>query len=257
MSKLKFLGKIIDPDAAKAYGATYKAKGMAALDDVADSIDNLSSGRMARTLGRTGRAAGRGLINVGSSRAGMGAVAVGAIGMGMASSIGPATKDAALGAAFGDENADTYFTGRDLDARFLAGQMMGGVGGGILKASSPGDNLAINPIIPGPTAMLGASAATGVMGGVAGGTIGAAVGTFVGGAFGISKTGKVAGGIMGTIAGAATGAALPTSAFLGGHVARNQEFYRQSPYSSSSSTASQLGASGDIVLGMHNSRRGY
>jgi hypothetical protein len=135
--------------------------------------------------------------------------------------------------------------------------MMGGVGGGILKASSPGDNLAANPIAPGPTAMLAASAATGVMGGVAGGTIGAVAGTFVGGAFGISKTGKVAGGIMGTIAGAATGAALPTSAFLGGHVSRNQEFYKQSPYSTSSSTASQLSASGDIVLGMHNSRRGY
>ena len=257
MAGLGFLGKIIDEEGAKAFGAAYKAKGMTALESLGKSVDNFGTGRIGRATKATGRAAGRGLTNIGNSRAGMAAVGIGAAAMGMGSEVGPALKDAALGAAFGDENADQYFTGRDLDSRFLVGSMMGGVGGGLLRASAPGDNFAVNPLVPGPTAMLGASAATGAVGGVAGGTIGAAVGGAIGAALSVPRLGKVAGGMTGALAGMAVGGSLPTAAFLGGHIKKNQEFYRQSPYSSSSATASQLSASGDIVLGMHNSRRGY
>lgn len=252
MAGLKFLGKIINEEGAKAAGAAYKAKGLTALESIGKTVGDFGTGRIARATRATGRAAGRGLTNIGSSKMGMGAVAIGALTLGMGSEVGPAMKGAAFDAAFGDENADRYFTGRSLDSRFLVGSMMGGVGGGLLQASAPSDFFAANPLVPGPTVMMGTSAVTGTMGGITGGTIGSAIGGAV-----LGRAGKVMGGITGTLAGAGIGASLPTAAAVGGHINRNQEFYRQSPYSSSSSTAAQLGASGDIVLGMHNSRRGY
>lgn len=63
--------------------------------------------------------------------------------------------------------------------------------------------------------------------------------------------------IAGAIAGAAIGAAALPAAFVGGHIRGNQQFYSQSPYNNSLRRAEQLNASGDIVLGMHNSRGGY
>ena len=74
---------------------------------------------------------------------------------------------------------------------------------------------------------------------------------------GLGAMGAIAGAGIGGAVGGSMGVALPAAASIGGHINRNQEFYRQSPYTSSSSTAAQLNASGDIVLGMHNSRRGY
>lgn len=206
----------------------------------------------------TGRALGRAPNTIMSNRAAMGAVGVGALALGAGSRVGPATKDAALGAAFGDENADQYFTGRDLNARTLVGSMMGGVGGGMLQASAPSDFMATHAGFPGGgTGMLATSAVTGAMGGAAGAVTGSMLGGAIGGALSMGRAGKIAGGLMGGLAGATMGGTLPSAAIVGGHINRNQEFFRQSPYSSSSSTASQLSASGDIVLGMHNSRRGY
>lgn len=201
---------------------------------------------------------GRAPASIMSSRAAMGALGAGVFALGVGSKVGPATKDAALGAAFGDENADRYFTGRDLNARTLVGSMMGGVGGGMLQASAPGDFMATHAGVPGGgTTMLAATAAGGVSGGVVGGVAGSAIGGAIGTALSMGTFGKVAGGAIGGLAGAALGGSLPSAGLIGGHITDNQEFYRQSPYSSSSSTASQLSASGDIVLGMHNSRRGY
>ena len=59
------------------------------------------------------------------------------------------------------------------------------------------------------------------------------------------------------VRGAIIGGAIGTTAALANRISNNQEFYSQSPYSSSGSTAANLNATGDIVLGMHNSRRGY
>ena len=206
----------------------------------------------------TGRALRRAPATIGSSRVAMGALGIGALALGVGSQVGPATKDAALGAAFGDENADRYFTGRDLDSRFLVGSMMGGVGGGMLQATAPGDVLATNAGFPGGgPGVLASSATTGAVGAAAGGVTGSLIGGAIGGAFSMGKAGKMAGGAMGGLAGLALGASLPSAAIIGGHINRNQDFYQQSPYSGSSATASQLSASGDIVLGMHNSRRGY
>lgn len=211
-----------------------------------------------RVGGASGRALRRAPATIGSSRVAMGALGIGALALGVGSQVGPATKDAALGAAFGDEDADRYFTGRDLDARFLAGSMMGGLGGGMLQATAPGDVMATKAGFPGGGAgMLASSATTGAIGGAAGGVTGSVIGGAIGGAFSMGKAGKIAGGAMGGLAGLALGASLPSAAIIGGHINRNQDFYKQSPYSGSSATASQLSASGDIVLGMHNSRRGY
>ncbi len=57
--------------------------------------------------------------------------------------------------------------------------------------------------------------------------------------------------------GAAVGGTIGASAFVSSHINRNRDFYKANPYSRGSAMqASSTGAYGDIVLGMHNSRRG-
>lgn len=62
--------------------------------------------------------------------------------------------------------------------------------------------------------------------------------------------------IAGAIVGAAIGAAALPSSYVAGHVRGNRQYYSQSSYNTSLQRAEQLNASGDIVLGMHNSRGG-
>lgn len=60
-------------------------------------------------------------------------------------------------------------------------------------------------------------------------------------------------GAVGAIAGAAIGGA----AYMKSYVNRNREFFESNPYNrGSAAQASSTSAYGDIVLGMHNSRRG-
>lgn len=199
--------------------------------------------RVSAPATKTAMAAGRGLNAIGSSRGALIGIGIGAGALGMASEVGPATKDAMLEAAFGDPNADVYFTGRDLTARSLAGAAMGGVGGGILRATAPGDLIATNP---------GAAVAAGVSATAMGGVGGA----FAGGALGYLATGKATkGAVLGGVIGALSGA----TSSAGSYVSNNSQFFSQSPYSPSASRmiAGNMNATGDIVLGMHNSRRGY
>lgn len=57
--------------------------------------------------------------------------------------------------------------------------------------------------------------------------------------------------------GAIAGAAIGAGAGIASYVNRNRDFYESNPYSRGSAMqASSTGAYGDIVLGMHNSRRG-
>lgn len=70
---------------------------------------------------------------------------------------------------------------------------------------------------------------------------------------GLKTMGKVGGLIGGAAIGGAIGAMAPTASLIG----NNREFYSSSAYSRGSAMqASSTGAYGDIVLGMHNSRRG-
>lgn len=267
---------------AKAATSSTTSRARQTFDDVSESvgkrldeefIPKLEGTAQAFSEGRTGRAArgavsglGGALKDISSSKAGIAGVAIGAGAVGFGSSVGPAVKDAAFEAAFDDTEADRYFTGRDLDARFLAGTLMGGVGGGLLQATAPGDYFAANPPINSDTFAASIVAARTATGPVTG-SIGAAAGAFLGSGFGKtgSKIGKVGGGLVGGVVGANLGILLPALG-VGAYMNNNREFFQNSPYSSTNSmqgdsttrnTQRSLNASGDIVLGMHNSRRGY
>lgn len=266
---------VVQSSRARASTATEGIRGRAkqTFDDVSESVgkrldeefipklegtvEAFSQGRSGRAVRGAASGLNSALNKVGTSKAGLAGVAIGAGAVGFGSSIGQPIKDAAFEAAFDDTEADRYFTGRDLDARFLAGSLMGGVGGGLLQASAPGDYFAANPPINSDTFAASIVAARTATGPVTG-TMGAAAGAFLGSGFGKtgSKIGKVGGGLVGGVVGANLGILLPALG-VGAYMNNNREFFQNSPYSSTRSTQSALNASGDIVLGMHNSRRGY
>jgi hypothetical protein len=165
--------------------------------------------------------------------------------LGISSVAGPASMDAAMTTAFGDSNADRYFMGGDISARFMAGSLMGGPIGGALAFSAPDDFFRkAYPVDTGPIYPM---ATTGILG-AAGIGIGAIAGSGIKGRI----AGGIAGGAIGSVAGAALGIA-PTYSYAN----TNREFLKTSPYSNSKNTALALNADGGIVLGMHNSRRSY
>lgn len=190
-------------------------------------------------LAGLGRTVGR----AGSSKAALGAIGVGAMGLGLATSVGESIVDANMDVAFGAPDADKFFTGREISSRYLAGRAIGGGFGTAMQATDPisamtysgGEN------IPGQTTTM------------AGGAIGAVGGAFAGGKMGGLK-GAIAGGLVGGLAGASLPAANVANTY------RNERtFFNETAYGRgvSSSNAAALGAVGDIVLGMHNSRNGY
>ncbi len=77
-------------------------------------------------------------------------------------------------------------------------------------------------------------------------------GNMIGKKFGARKLGSLAGGLVG----GAIGAGIAGSNIIG-TASRNRQILNQSPfYNQSLLTAERLNASGNIVLGMHNQRRG-
>jgi len=192
-----------------------------------------------------------------------------AFGMGVANRVGPAVREGAMEAAFGDPNADAAFLGRNVSARYLLGAAIGGPMGTAMQYSAPSDKFMVDPIRPtlaNTTAMgvIGAGLGLG-LGKMAGGSASRfareALGRPKKGFFtGLPKAGggglkgAIIGGAAGLGIGAMTGAFAAPLAYTQGHVRRNQSFYRESPYNVSRMNAEALNASGDIVLGMHNSR---
>lgn len=160
-------------------------------------------------------------------------------GLGVMSASGKSAKQGMMEAAFGSPDADRAFLGTELSGRYLAGSILGGSAGGLMRASAPFDYLKTNPIAPGPKMQL----ATTIGGGIIGGAIGG---------FGLNKRF----GAVGAIGGAILGAVAPL-AYTGTRIQANSDFYSQSPYARSRQLANELNASGDIVLGMYNSRGGY
>lgn len=159
-------------------------------------------------------------------------------GLGAMNTAGQSAKEGMMEAAFGRPDADRAFLGTELSGRFLAGSILGGPVGGLMRASAPLDYNRVYPIAPTSTQQAGS----------------AIIGGAIFGAIGSMRSGKV--GAIGAIAGAALGATAPLNYTLG-RMRNNQDFYSQSPYSRSRQLANELNASGDIVLGMHNSRGGY
>lgn len=238
--------------------------------------------RAASGLGRVGRKATSGL----GMKVGLGAV----FGLGVASGIGSSVKEAAFDTAFDNPNADEAFMGRPMSSGFLGASATGGAAGAIglgLGAVALGAGLgggAIARAIPKGTANRGTFMAAGIAaGGIAGfssqtmddalSTYGArpsvgmnvattGIGAAVGGSVGAlalagsgMKKAAIAGGIGAAIGGLAGAAAVP--AMTASRVMNNRQLLARSPYNSSLNTAQMLNASGDIVLGMHNSRGGY
>jgi len=187
-----------------------------------------------------------GLLSKIGSRVALGGIAT----AGLLSGIGSSGREMAMETAFGDPNADRAFLGSNLSGRFILGSAMGGFTGGLLQASAPTDFGRINYV--GPTGA-GAVMGSGAVGGAVGLGLGYAAARMSGG----GTKGRIAGGLLGAIAGSAIGSAAPIAG-VAGYVASNRDFFSQSPYTNrSSATAAALNASGDIVLGMHNSRSSY
>ena len=169
------------------------------------------------------------------------AVGFGALfGLGAMNSAGKAAQEGMMEAAFGSPDADRAFLGTELSGRFLAGSILGGPVGGLMKASAPMDYMKVNPATPTARTQVASTAIGGLIGGIAGG---------------IGVAGKKYGAV-GAIAGAAMGAIAPLE-YTRRRIQNNQDFYSQSPYARSRQLATELNASGDIVLGMHNARGGY
>lgn len=225
------------------------------------------------------------MLNVGRKIGGMTGLGLGAIGLaGVASGIGSSAKNAVLDYAFNDPNADEAFMGRSMSSAFLgsagaygtAGAVgvgmgaaaIGGVvgGGGIAKILPKGTMNRRSLIVAGAT--IG-----GLLGGSVGGmgdtyntygpapTAGAnvattAIGAGIGGTIGAFSKRKTRGGLIGAAVGGLVGAAVVPGMTMS-RVRNNRELLNSSPYSSSLAVAQALNASGDIVLGMHNSRSSY
>jgi hypothetical protein len=182
-----------------------------------------------------------------AGKVGVGAVLAGMGIKGFYGQVAPAAIDASMDVAFGDPQADQKVLGTDLTPSMMYG-----------KSGLPGSNAAmrylpnnikrrgINP--GGRAALIGAP------------TVGAAVGGLgvaaIGKKFGLKGKGLAAASAAGAFIGGATGLAGSISNPI--NVARNnQQIMTQSPfYNQSALNAERLNASGNIVLGMHNQRRG-
>lgn len=236
-----------------------------------------------------------GLLNVGakvgSKFGGTTGLAMGAIGLaGVAKGIGPSAKEAILDAGFNDPYADETFMGRPMSSGFLGAAATHGTAGAVglgLGAMAIGGLIgggAAAKLIPKgagrKTMIAGAGAMGAAIGASDGGVsdtfsvygpdptiganlatagIGAAVGGAMGGlGYGYKKGFKKAAigtAIGATIGGLGGAAVVPGMAMS--RVRDNRQLLSSSPYSTSLATAQALNASGDIVLGMHNSRNSY
>lgn len=194
---------------------------------------------------------GRGVSSLGTNRKSLFAIGAMAGVAGFSSVVGPATRDAVLEVGLGDKDADRYFTGSKFSGRSLLGAGIGGNLGTAIQMTSPNDYMKTNMVMPGPLeSAAGGTALLGAGGALAGGLIGAQKGKGI--------RGGIIGGIAGALAGGVAGAAAPIAGTRS-YMSNNAEFFAQSPYAprSSRNMMNDLGAAGDIVLGMHNSRKGY
>jgi hypothetical protein len=217
----------------------------------------LNIGRAIRGAGKlSGRAASATAKNTGVRKAGMGMLLGGAAVAGVISG-SKSLVDGAFDVAFDNPEADRAFTGGDIGPGYISSQIVGGPIGAAGKALGPVGQAAA-ATAAGPVAVGG-----GMLAGA--GTIGLA-GTAA--AYGAShligkgenlaakklfKRGMLGSGIVAGIG----GAAMLGSAYTAEKLVSKMS---TSPYANRRSSKNQedrLGASGSIVLGMQNSRRGY
>lgn len=201
-------------------------------------------------LGKIGKLAGGMAKGAGNSKALAATVIGGSFLAGMGSKTGEAAISGTMDVAFGTPDADNYMLGgRDLTPSLAMGALMPGIAGMPARLKNAAD---LGMYGYGNTTAMAVAPFTGAGMGMAIGAIGGQ----------IAKKNKVPhiGGIRGALAGAVVGGAI---GFAGAvqtatHPYRsNPNLFRSSPYYNTSlSNAERLNASGDIVLGMHNTRRG-
>lgn len=173
-----------------------------------------------------------------------GAVAAGAFfgyrgAKGIYNEVAPNAINNMMDVAFDDPEADRAVLGTDLTPSML--YMGSGLPGARIARAR---NLSRTGINTGP---VGAAVPP-----LLGATLGAATGGIIGKKYGLGSVGAAVGGLIGGAAGAAV-----TADNVLGTAARNRQVINQSPfYNQSLLTAERLNASGNIVLGMHNQRRG-
>jgi len=152
----------------------------------------------------------------------------------------PNTINAAMDVAFDDPEADMGVLGTNLTPSML--YMKSGLPGQSIARARNIDKTGINLGLTGSVMTPTITAA-----------LGAGAGAFMGRTFGVgTKKGAAIGGLIGGAFGAAS-----VGNNIIGTASRNRQILNQSPfYNQSLLTAERLNASGNIVLGMHNQRRG-
>ena len=178
----------------------------------------------------------------------MGTAVAGLFGAGMANTVGKGAIDNAMDIAFDNPEADQAVLGTDLTPSIAMGAGISGMAGAPFRMANA---QALNMYGANPTGerLLTGTAAAGV-----GGALG---GAFIGGRLLTRKSG-IRGKIGGAVGGAILGGLAGSSAAAGAGIAATGHYAKNYGRSSNSSlmTAQSLNANGNIVLGMHNSRRG-
>ena len=187
---------------------------------------------------------GKSVLSGMGSKTALGVLTAGAVVKGLSDTVGQSAIDNAMEIAFDNPEADRAVLGTDLTPSLLLGEAGLGPISGIAKNM----NIARYGVNTGPGLPMATTAGGAALGGMAGAKYGASRGGIKGAIFG---------GIAGSIVGGGVGGALgiaPTAQYI----RSNRQLLKESPFSNTSLvTADALNATGDIVFGMHNSRRGY
>ena len=204
----------------------------------------------------SGRAASATAKSSGARKAGMGILVGGAAIAGVVSG-SKGLVDGAFDVAFNNPEADRAFTGGDIGPGYIGSQIVGGPVGAIGKAAGPlgqaAGAAAAGPVAVGGGLLAGAGAI-----GLAGTALAYGASELIGKGENLAAKKLFKRGMIGsgTVAGIG-GAALIGSAYAAKKLVSKMS---TSPYVNRRSSKNQeerLGASGNIVLGMQNSRRGY
>lgn len=204
----------------------------------------------------SGRAASATAKSSGARKAGMGILVGGAAIAGVVSG-SKGLVDGAFDVAFNNPEADRAFTGGDVGPGYIGSQIVGGPVGAIGKAAGPLGQAA-GTAAAGSVAVGGGMLAGAGTIGLAGTALAYGASELIGKGENLAAKKLFKRGMLGsgTVAGIG-GAALLGSAYAAKKLVSKMS---TSPYANRRSSKNQeerLGASGNIVLGMQNSRRGY
>ncbi|CAB4143030.1 hypothetical protein UFOVP784_62 [uncultured Caudovirales phage] len=191
-----------------------------------------------------------------AGKVGMGAMLVGLGAKGFYDQVAPATISAGMDVAFGDPQADRKILGTNLTPSLLYGAS-GLPGAGYARTMN-----AARFGVGGRSGPINNTVRPAIFGGVAGAAVGTAAVAAAARATKspINPTQLMKGGAKKAAIGAAIGGGLGLAGTITSAVTTartNEQIITQSPfYNQSALTAERLNASGNIVLGMHNQRRG-